>query len=131
MKRILWVSQHQMHPSQLGALRRLFGADVRVEHDPQPFDNAETIIRRVKSGGYDDCIVVAPFSVRPLAGAPVSTPLEWDEVEPGLDPKRFTIKTVIPRLERSGDALRPVLTAAPDLAAAIARLGARFDRGAG
>ncbi len=31
--------------------------------------------------------VVAPYSVRPRPGAPVSTPLEWDELKAGLDPE--------------------------------------------
>ncbi|MBI2589712.1 hypothetical protein HYW32_01655 [Candidatus Berkelbacteria bacterium] len=63
MKRILWISRHGMNPVQLGALRRLFGADVRVERDSRPFDNAETIVRRVREGGYDDVITVVPLSV--------------------------------------------------------------------
>lgn len=63
MKRILWVSRHEMDPVQLGALKRLFGDDVQVISDPRPFDNAETIVKRVRDGGYDDCIVVAPYSV--------------------------------------------------------------------
>jgi bifunctional non-homologous end joining protein LigD len=68
-------------------------------------------------------LIVAPFSVRPLAGAPVSTPLEWREVTPKLDIRKFTIRTVPKRLDRMGrDPLRDVLTAQPDLAAALAAL---------
>lgn len=62
-KRILWVSRHPMNGVQMGALRRMFGSDVEVVEDPRPFDNAETIVRRFRDGGYDDCIVVAPYSV--------------------------------------------------------------------
>lgn len=62
-KKILWVSRHPMNGVQMGALRRMFGADVEVVTDPRPFDNAETVVRRVHEGGYNDCIVVAPYSV--------------------------------------------------------------------
>jgi len=62
-KHVIWVSRHPMNGVQMGALRRMFGSDVEVTEDPRPFDNAETIVRRVREGGYDDCIVVAPYSV--------------------------------------------------------------------
>lgn len=45
--------------------------------------------------------VVAPYSVRPVPGAPVATPLAWSEVRPGLDPRSFTIRTVFKRLKRN------------------------------
>jgi len=44
--------------------------------------------------------VVAPYSVRPSAGAPFSAPLTWAEVKPGLDPAAFTLATVERRLRR-------------------------------
>ncbi|MCB9751262.1 MAG: ATP-dependent DNA ligase [Myxococcales bacterium] len=45
--------------------------------------------------------VVAAYSVRPLAGAPVSTPLVWDELsEPGLHAQTYTLKSVRERLGR-------------------------------
>jgi len=68
-------------------------------------------------------LLVAPFSVRPLPGAPVSTPLEWDEVTPDLDIRRFTIRTVPERLAaRVRDPLRDVLSDQPDLATVLGRL---------
>jgi bifunctional non-homologous end joining protein LigD len=49
--------------------------------------------------------VVAPYSVRGRPGAPVATPLGWEELEdPGLTPRRFTLRTVAGRLERLGPA---------------------------
>ena len=47
--------------------------------------------------------VVAPFSVRPLPGAPAACPLHWREVTARLDPSRFTIKTIPPRFEKMAD----------------------------
>lgn len=48
--------------------------------------------------------VVASYSVRARAGAPVATPLSWPEVEhDGLEPGQFTIATVRARLDRSED----------------------------
>ena len=44
--------------------------------------------------------VAAPYCVRPRPGAPVSTPLAWSEVKPGLDPLKFNIKTILPRLKK-------------------------------
>jgi bifunctional non-homologous end joining protein LigD len=45
--------------------------------------------------------VAAPYSVRARPGAPVATPLAWDELEdPDLTPLRFTLRTVGDRLDR-------------------------------
>jgi bifunctional non-homologous end joining protein LigD len=46
--------------------------------------------------------VAAPYSVRPRPGATVSTPLRWDELTPTLDPRRFTIATVLERFRALG-----------------------------
>jgi bifunctional non-homologous end joining protein LigD len=74
-------------------------------------------------------LLVAPFSVRPLPGAPVSTPLEWDEVTPALDIRRFTIRTVPERLAaRARDPLRDVLHVQPDLAHALGGLQEQLTR---
>ena len=45
---------------------------------------------------------VAPYSTRARAGAPVATPVSWDELTPGLDPAAFSIRTVPGRLKNLG-----------------------------
>jgi bifunctional non-homologous end joining protein LigD len=45
---------------------------------------------------------VAPYAVRAKPGAPVATPLFWDEVE-DADPRRWTLRDVPQRLEERGD----------------------------
>jgi bifunctional non-homologous end joining protein LigD len=72
--------------------------------------------------------IVAPFSVRPLPGAPVSCPLRWAQVTARLDPSRLTIKTIPKQFETVQDPLAPVLTGVTDVAAALARIAARLHR---
>jgi bifunctional non-homologous end joining protein LigD len=48
--------------------------------------------------------LVAPYAVRPAAGAPVSAPISWDELDdPDLRPNRWTIRTVVERVAERGD----------------------------
>jgi bifunctional non-homologous end joining protein LigD len=70
--------------------------------------------------------IVAPYSLRPLPGAPASCPLEWREVTPRLDPARFNLSTIAARFEKMADPLRPVLGGGIDMAAAIERIQARL-----
>jgi bifunctional non-homologous end joining protein LigD len=60
--------------------------------------------------------LVAPYSPRPAAGAPVSVPIGWDELDdPDLRPDRWTIRTVLDRLDERGDPFRVLLGAAQEL----------------
>jgi bifunctional non-homologous end joining protein LigD len=73
--------------------------------------------------------IVAPFSARPLPGAPVSCPLRWEEITARLHPGRFTIATMPGRLDTIGDPVAPVLSQAIDIAAALTRVEQRRRRG--
>lgn len=71
-------------------------------------------------------LLVTPFSLRPLPGAPVSMPLRWREVGVRLDPARHTIRSAPRRMARMGeDPVRPLLELTPDLAGALERLRER------
>ncbi|MBI4242050.1 MAG: DNA ligase D [Candidatus Rokubacteria bacterium] len=95
-----------------------------------------TVARPVRARGgkvYIDYVqnghgrtIVAPFSLRPLPGAPVSCPLRWAEVTARLDPKRFILKTVPTRFEKIGDPLAPVLAGGINMAAALSRIEERL-----
>ena len=49
-----------------------------------------------------DRTIASAYSLRPLPGAPVSTPLTWDEL-PDADPRELTLHTVPSRLRERGD----------------------------
>jgi bifunctional non-homologous end joining protein LigD len=63
--------------------------------------------------------IASVYSVRPRAGAPVSTPLRWEEVVEGLDPTSFTMETVLERVRRHGDLFADVLTTRQSLGKAL------------
>ena len=71
-------------------------------------------------------LIVCPFSVRPRAGAPVSTPLTWGQVSTRLDPAKWNIETTPRRLRRHGDPMRPVLDERADLVALLDALANRL-----
>ena len=66
--------------------------------------------------------IASVYSVRPKPGAPVSTPLRWDEVNASLDPAAFTMDAVLDRVAREGDLYAPVLTKRQTLGAALKAL---------
>src|SRR5262249_51049658 len=72
--------------------------------------------------------IVAPYSLRPLPGAPASCPLKWSEVNGKLDPARFTLKTLPKRFEKLDDPLAGVLGPGIDMGTAIAAIEERMHR---
>ncbi|HXV56896.1 MAG TPA: DNA primase small subunit domain-containing protein, partial [Gaiellaceae bacterium] len=66
--------------------------------------------------------IASVYSVRPRAGAPVSTPLDWSEVTEDLDPRDFTMEAVLERVERDGDLFEGVLTTRQRLDRALSEL---------
>jgi len=83
---------------------------------------------------YLDCLqnrkgqtIVAPYSVRPRPHAPVSTPLNWEEVNENLDPTEFNIKTLLTRMSAKKDPFKPVLGAGINMKAALEKLNRLYN----
>jgi bifunctional non-homologous end joining protein LigD len=66
--------------------------------------------------------IASAYSVRPRPGAPVSTPLRWDEVNDELDPSAFTMDVVLDRVRRDGDLFAGVLKTRQRIDKALAAL---------
>ena len=66
--------------------------------------------------------VVPPYVARPVPGAQVSMPLEWDELDGDLHPRRFSIANAAEIVARRGDLFRSTLTDRQDFAPAIDKL---------
>ncbi|MGH3053476.1 MAG: DNA ligase D, partial [Gaiellaceae bacterium] len=66
--------------------------------------------------------IASVYSVRPRPGAPVSTPLRWEEVDESLDPAALTMEAVLERARRHGDLFDGVLTTRQRLEPALRAL---------
>ena len=71
--------------------------------------------------------LVAPYAVRPSPGAPVSAPIEWDELDdPDLRPDRWTIRTIVERVAEKGRPLRGRPDRRPGAAEPVRRVRGRI-----
>jgi bifunctional non-homologous end joining protein LigD len=66
--------------------------------------------------------IASVYSVRPKPGAPVSTPLHWDELTKDVRPRDFTMEVALARVQEHGDLFAPVLEDPRPLAAAAKAL---------
>ena len=62
------------------------------------------------------------YSLRPKNGAPVSMPIEWNELKTGLKPTDFNIENALERVKKNGDLFKPVLGKGFDMLKAISNL---------
>jgi bifunctional non-homologous end joining protein LigD len=68
-------------------------------------------------------LLVAPYSLRPLPGAPASAPLRWEEVNSDLSLDAFNLASMPNRLDRlDGDPLVEILGVTPNLSQVLNRL---------
>jgi bifunctional non-homologous end joining protein LigD len=66
--------------------------------------------------------IASAYSVRPKPGAPVSTPLRWEELGEKVRPRDFGRREALQRVERHGDLFEPVLRGGQTLGPALRRL---------
>jgi bifunctional non-homologous end joining protein LigD len=63
--------------------------------------------------------IASVYSVRPKPGAPVSTPLQWEELTEDVTPRRFGMREALERVEEQGDLFEPVLAGGQALGRAM------------
>jgi bifunctional non-homologous end joining protein LigD len=88
-----------------GALRKAQPDLVTTERRPE---RRRGVFVDTKMNGHG-MTIASVYSVRPLRGAPVATPLRWSEVNASLDPRAFTMDAVRERAEREGDLFADLL----------------------
>ncbi len=93
-----------------------------VHRELPKYTSIERLTSRRKGKLYLDFLqnrpkatLAAPYSLRPKPGAPVSMPLHWDEVKPGLKITDFNIFNAMARIKETGDIFKPVLGKGIDL----------------
>jgi bifunctional non-homologous end joining protein LigD len=96
---------------------------------PSLFTTPRSVAKRKKGRVYFDYMQIAssktisaPYVIRAHPGAPVSTPLDWNEVRAGLLPQHFTIENAPARFASLGDLFRPVLDVPQRLEPAMEKL---------
>ncbi|WP_298712333.1 DNA ligase D [Chitinophaga sp.] len=110
---------------------QLFGKIIATKvHEMLPgYTSIERMTRNRKGKLYIDYLqnrpkatLAAPYSLRPRPGAPVSMPLHWEEVKPGLKITDFNIHNAMDRIKSEGDLFKPVLGKGVDLQKMLRRL---------
>jgi bifunctional non-homologous end joining protein LigD len=98
---------------------------------PDLFTTPRMVSAREKGKVYFDYLqnasrktISAPYVLRAHPGAPVATPLQWEEVVPGLKPAQFHIANVLRRFDRVGDLFAGVLKEPQELGPALEKLSA-------
>jgi len=96
---------------------------------PELFTTPRTVSRREKGKVYFDWqqiaegkTISAPYVLRAYPGAPIATPLAWDEVTPRLRPEQFHLGNALARFDRVGDLFADVLKKPQRLEAAIEKM---------
>ncbi len=98
---VQWRDLHHFGRALATALLQEMPDDVTTEFSKA--ERGDRIYLDLGRNNYQ-ATFVAPYGVRPYEGAPVATPITWDELDdPDLDARRYTIDLVPDRLARRGD----------------------------
>jgi bifunctional non-homologous end joining protein LigD len=100
-----------------------------IQEDPSLFTTPRTVAKRQKNRVYFDYLqngrsktIAAPYVLRAYDGAPVATPLDWNEVQRGLHPTQFNITNALDRFAARGDLFAGVLDAPQELDQALLKI---------
>lgn len=111
-------------------------AMIAARQRPDLFTIERAIAKRKSDRVYFDYVqigkgktIAAPYVVRPVRGAAVSTPLEWDELKAGMQPTDFHIGNIFERLDAQGDLWKPTLTRGQRLAPALRKVEKLLNAG--
>ena len=95
-------------------------ATVVASRHPKQATVERAVTKRRKGTVYVDFLqniqgktLATAYSARASAFAGVSTPLSWKEVDAGVDPRDFTIRTAPARFARTGDLWKGLRTSKP------------------
>jgi bifunctional non-homologous end joining protein LigD len=104
-------------------------ARIVARRKPELFTTPRSVAKRERNRVYFDWVqnaksktIAAPYVLRAYPGAPVATPLEWDEVRKGLDPRQFNIANALERFREKGDLFAGVLKRPQKMEKALGKL---------
>jgi bifunctional non-homologous end joining protein LigD len=104
-------------------------ARIAARRRPELFTTPRSVSKRERNRVYFDWMqnaksktIAAPYVLRAYPGAPVATPLEWDEVKPGLHPDQFNISNVRERFRERGDLFAGVIEKPQRIEKALGKL---------
>ncbi|MBC8167517.1 MAG: DNA ligase D [Bryobacteraceae bacterium] len=107
-----------------------------LAENPDLFTTPRSVEKRRKNRVYFDYMqigtgktIAAPYVLRAYDGAPVATPLRWEEVKTGLTPHDFHIGNAVDRFRETGDLFEAVLTKPQKLEPALKRMAKLLGSG--
>jgi bifunctional non-homologous end joining protein LigD len=105
-----------------------------AQQKPALFTVGRAIASRIKDRVYFDYLqigrgktIASAYSLRAYPHAPVSMPLDWEELTPKLTPTTFTIKNARERIAKRGDSFADVLTLKQSLTKPLAVLRKMYE----